>query len=356
VQRQMITVLACLCVLISASVAQAGPPEGPPVRPTHGAERRSAIEAILSKNGANSSAVGMDSPVITLKGACEPMGDIVPAKDCTSAITRAQFEKLASALQPEMPNEAKRTFATNYGRLLVFSDVARALHLENNPDVQQMVTFITNQALAEALRRHYAAEFANPSDQQIQDYYNQNSARYLEATLQRIIIPRNSGAADKPAPSDAENSATAEKLRQRWIAGEDPVKLQRSAFEAAGITAGSTPEIDLGSRRPGSLPADQESVFKLKAGEISQPFGDAAASYIYKVVAVREIPLSEVKDSIIRTLSQLHLQEKLEQLSKSVTPVLNDEYFGAPRAASPAGEVGGHPGQNAAPQSATPPR
>jgi hypothetical protein len=98
----------------------------------------------------------------------------------------------------------------------------------------------------------------------------------------------------------------------------------------------------------------QESVFQLKAGEVSQAYTDPAATYLYKVVSTRLIPLSEVKDSIVKTLQQQQLQDKLEAIGKSATPVLNDEYFGPPPAAvAPAG--GGHPGPGGAPQSGNPP-
>ena len=73
----------------------------------------------------------MDQPVITLKGGCEPIGNLAPAKDCISSVTRAQFEKLTNALQSGMPFDTKRTFANNYSKLLIYADAARALHLEN---------------------------------------------------------------------------------------------------------------------------------------------------------------------------------------------------------------------------------
>ena len=357
-QRQMIAVLAILCVLVTAGFAQTGNPAGTPLPPMRGSEKRAATAAATGKTvapGANPSAVGPDQPVITLQGGCQPQGDITPAKDCVSTVTKAQFEKLASALQPDMAPDAKRGFANNYGRLLVFSDAARGLHLENDPIVQQIVTFITNQALFEVLRRHYAEQFAHPSEQQIQEYYNQNSSKYLEATLQRIIIPRNPGTGDKPDAHEAQDAAAAEKLRQRWIAGEDPVKLQQAAFEAAGVTGASTPEIDMGARRVGSLPDNQEAVFQLKAGQVSQAYSDPAAAYVYKVVSTRQIPLSEVQDSIIKTLQQKHLQEKLEAISKSATPVLNEEYFGPPPTAG-ALAPGVQPGPSGAGQSGNPPK
>jgi PPIC-type PPIASE domain len=256
-------------------------------------------------------------------------------------------------LQPDMPAETKRGLATNYGRLLVFSDAARALHLENDPNVQLILQFVTQQVLAEGVRRHYSEQFAHPTDQQIQAYYDQNSSKYLEATLQRIIIPRKPGPGDKPEATEAERNAAAEKLRQRWVAGEDPVKLQQAAYEGASVSGAATPDVSLGARRPGSLPVNQESVFQLKAGEISQVYTDPGAAYIYKVVSIRQIPLSEVKDSIVKTLQQQQLQEKMEEIGKSATPVLNDDYFGpAPPSRAPA--MGGRPAPGGPPQPGPP--
>ena len=356
-QCKSIAILSISCVLTVSAVGQTSGSGAPPAPPLRGPERQAARAAAIGNagsGGGNPDAVGMDQPVITLKGGCGPIGDVPPAKDCISDVTKAQFEKLTSALQPGMAAEAKRGFANNYGRLLVYADAARALHLETDPDVQQILQFVTNQVLSEGLRRHYAEEFSHLSDQQIQNYYNQNSSKYLEATLQRIIMPHKPGAADKPAPSEAEQKAAAEKLRQRWVAGEDPVKLQQAAFEQAGVTGTGTPELTLGARRPGSLPVDQESVFQLKAGEISPIYSDTAAAYIYKVVSIREIPLSEVKDSIIKTLQQQLLQDKLEAIGKSATPTLNETYFG-PGPVSGVPAAAGRPAPSGAPPTGNPP-
>ena len=359
-QRQTLLVLAILCVFFTSAYAQTeNPAPAPaPVPRMKGAAKRASMEAAAGNSGAtngNASTVPMDQAVITLKGGCQPEGDIAPAKDCVSTVTRAEFEKLTNALQPDMTADSKRQFATNYGRLLIFSDAARALHLENDPNVQQIIQFVTNQVLAEGLKRHYTEQYAHPTDAQIQDYYNQNSAKYREATLERIIIPNNPGTADKPQDNKAQATATAEKIRERWVAGEDAVKLQQAAFESAGVTGTSTPEINIGAKRPGSLPVNQEGVFQLKAGEISQPYSDPAALYLYKAVTVREIPLGEVRDSIVKTLQQQQLQDKLEAVGKSATPDLNGEYFGPPPAATPAAP-GARPGAVGAPPPGNPPK
>jgi len=356
-QRQLLAAIAFSCLLAPSAIAQTSNP-GAPVPRLHGPEKQASLAAAHPDTAApkgNPDAVAMDQAVITLKDGCTPVGDLTPAKDCVSEVTKAQFEKLTTALQPGMKWDMKRGFATNYGKLLVYADAARALHLENNPDVVQLIQFVTNQVLAEALKRHYSDEYAHPSDQQIEEYYKQNSAKYIAANLERIIVPHVPGTPEKPAPSDADQAAAAEKIRQQWIAGSDPAKLQQSAYELAGVTGTGSPDVSLGARQPGSLPVNQEAVFRLKAGEISQVFSDPAAYYIYKAVSVREIPVSEVRDSISKTLQQRQMQDTLDEIGKSATPVLNEVYFGP--APVPGGPMpGSRPGPAGAPQASNPPR
>lgn len=301
--------------------------------------------------------VPLSEPVLTLKGACKPeAASTTPPPGCVSSLTREQFEKLVKALtppdRPPMPADVMRNFATQYAKLLTFSDAARSMGLENDPRVLQIMQFAKNQILTEALNQHVTQEFSHPTDQQIEDYYKENSKKYVEATLQRIIIPRNQGSAEKPKPSDEEQTAYAEKIRQEWVAGGDPEKLEKEATEHAGSSMGGV-SVNVGARRPGSLPEAHESVFDLKAGEISPVFSDPASFYIYKVVSVRTVPLSEAKTSITTTLQRQLVADKIQQIQSSVTPVLNDTYFGpekqpgpiTPRIINPHG--GGHPGAGA---------
>ncbi len=281
----------------------------------------------------------MTEPVITLKGACKPeAGSTIPPKGCVSGMTREQFEKMIKALtppdRPPMPPDMRRNFATQYAKLLTFSDAARAMGLENDPRVLEIVQFAKNQILTEAVNMHITEEYSHLTDQQIEDYYKQNSKKYVELTLQRIIIPRNQGSADKPKPSEADEKAYADGIQKRWVAGEDPEKLEKEATEHSGV-ASPPANVNIGPRRPGTLPEAHDSVFELKPGEISVAFTDPASVYIYKVVSERTIPLSEAKATITTTLQRQLIADRIQQIQSSVTPVLNDAYFGPERPAAP---------------------
>lgn len=306
------------------------------------------------------SAVPMSEPVLTLKGACPAKNGVVP-KGCVSSMTRQQFEQLTGALQPAdkgpVPPEIRRKFATQYAKLLTFADAARELGLENDPKVQEIFHFAQNQILAEALNQHYVEKYAHPSDAAIQAYYDQNKKKYLEATLQRIIVPMQQVTTQKPKPDQAAQKALADKIRQEWVAGGDPTKLEKEAMDSSDVKT-TPPDVNVGARRPGSLPEAHEGVFDLKAGEISPVYSDPAALYIYKVLSVRQVPLSEVKTQISQTIQREDFSKKLEEIQKSVTPDLNEAYFGPDTPATPQQTII-HPGMpprpGAHPMPPTPP-
>ncbi len=316
------------CALSFAAYGQESN-SNPPAAPV--ANGQNATPPPAAPNPATSN-VPMDAAVITLKGVCQPKaGSTTPPAGCVTGMTREQFEKMTKALQqpdkPPMPPDVMRNFASQYSKLLVFADTAREMGLENDPRVLQILQFARNQILTDALNQHIVQEYAHPTDQQIEDNYKQNSKKYVEATLQRIIVPRSATTGDKPKPSEAEEKAYAEKIRERWVAGEDPVKLEKEAMEHAGLTT-PPPDINVGARRPGTLPEAHESVFELKAGEISPVFADPGSLYIYKLVSTRQVPLSEVKATISSAIQRQMITDRIQQIQNSATVVLNDAYFG----------------------------
>jgi hypothetical protein len=316
-------VLALSCATTPIAYGQQS---APPAAPPAAGQSAAAAPAPATSN------VPMSDPVITLKGACQTKTG-APATGCVSTITRQQFEKLTTALQQNdkpVPPEVKQRFAKKYAELLVLADAARQLGMENDPRVLEIFNFAKTQILAQSLDQHYMEEYAHPSDQQIQDYYNANIKKYTEVTLQRISIPLTpapGGKSDAPKPTADEQQAYAVKIRERWVAGEDPAKLEKEVYEHAGYTT-TSPDVNLGARRPGYLPPTHETVFELKANEISQPFNDPAVYYIYKAVSVRTVPLSEVKATIETTLQRQMYTDKIKEVKESATPVLNEAYFG----------------------------
>jgi hypothetical protein len=360
--RSTFLVFALSCALSLAAYGQEPGSNQPPAPPAAKAQTSTPPAEAAAPTGfaTDTAKVPMDQPVITLKGVCQPKaGATMPPAGCVSSMTREQFEKMTKALQqpdkPPMPAEMMRKFASQYAKLLVFADNARELGLENDPRVQEILQFAKNQILTDALNQHIVHEYAQIPDQQIEDYYKQNPKKYVEGTLQRVMVPRIVPNGEKPKPSDEEEKAYANKIRERWVGGEDPVKLEKETMEHAGLTS-PPPDVNLGARRPGTLPETQESVFELKAGEVSQVFSDPGSLYIYKLVSIRQVPLSDVKTSISSTLQRQMITDKIQQIQSSATIDLNQAYFGPDEPQTvhqtiitPKGPAGAKPNSGSAP-------
>jgi hypothetical protein len=285
-----------------------------------------------------------DAPVITLPGICEnPPTDQSKAADCKTVVTRAEFERLLAALAPNIAPAARRQVATRYANVLVMADKAHKMGLDHGPRYEEMMKAIRIQAMAGQYQQALQEQAGNISDQDLKDYYDKNAAAYEEASLLRVFVPHSrqlDTSNDKEKLSEAETKkrqeegeaamkTEAEALQKRAAAGEDFVKLQDEAFTFAGLKA-KPPQTSMTKIRRNSLAYDQAFVFDLKAGEVSTLITDASGYFVYKMGEKHTLPLEDVKEEIHNTLRTQRLQESMQSIQQSATPILDDSYFAVP--------------------------
>lgn len=292
---------------------------------------------------ASTSNVALDAAVLTIKGLCAkpgPKASAAPAGGtCQTVITRAQFEKLVDAVQPGMPVKTKRQLAGSYPRLLVRAREAETRGLNKEPRFEERLRFARLQILSQELLRDFQEESSKVSEKAITDYYHNDTPDFEQVSLGRVYVPlrkqmdapkeKLSDDAAKAQQKEAEDamSREAQDLHTRAAAGEDFAKLQKEAYEAAGIKSAVT-SASLGKLRHNQLPSGHSSVFDLKPGEISQVISDASGHYIYKLESKEVESLDAVKDEIRNKLQNQRMQEILEKLDQSYTTDLNQAYFG----------------------------
>ena len=152
-----------------------------------------------------------------------------------------------------------------------------SLGLENDPKVQQIFTFAQKPDSGRSSESALRGE-VRPSDGPADPGLLR--PEHEEVSGGHSAAHHHSHAAGdcREAEADQEaQKALAEKIRQRWVAGEDPTKLEKEAMDSSGVKT-TPPDVNVGARRPGSLPEAHEAVFDLKAGEISPVYSDPAAS------------------------------------------------------------------------------
>ncbi len=331
--------LVCL-LLAGLAYSQTAPPAAPPA-----AGAPVAPGASAAPDKAPEVKVGPDDTVITLKGFCT---DNKTGDACKTVITRAQFEKLADALQPTMSPPIRRQLATRYSMGLKMAAEAEKRGLDKQPSYEEKMYFARLQILSRELSGALQAESNKVTDADVADYYKKNQDSYEQATFNRIIVPRTKmiapmpvakpGAKSSPPPtlteeqkktSEEEMTKLADTLRARAVKGEDPEKLQKEAYVAAGLN-GNTVNTKLEKQRRSSLPPTHQVVMELKPGEVSQVISDTnSGHYIYIMVSNETLPLESVAPDIRRTISNERYRDAMQTFQKDVD--LNDAYFGPTR-------------------------
>jgi bifunctional DNA-binding transcriptional regulator/antitoxin component of YhaV-PrlF toxin-antitoxin module len=339
---------ACLVCLVFASLAygQMAPPPAP-AAPGAKAEQ-SAVPAKEKGPETPEKKVGPDEAVITIAGFCaegKPPGD-----DCKTVINRAQFEKLAEALQPNMSPAIRRNLATAYARMLRMSAAAEKRGLDKGPKFEEMIFFARMQILSQELSRNLQDESGKVPDADIEDYYKKNEGSYEQATFARIFIPRAKQISNSPAPPKAGAKApakpaaneppteaqrkeseeamdkVADALRARAVKGEDPDTLQKEAYTAAALP-GNPLSTKMEKVRRTTLPATHQKVMDLKPGEVSEVISDPnGGHYIYKLIGKETLPLDTVKVEIRNAISGQRYRDGMQGFQGNVN--LNEAYFG----------------------------
>ncbi len=359
----------CLVCLLLAGLAygQAAQPATPPA-----AEAKAEQSASPAANKAPEAKVAPDDTVITLKEFC---ADAAAQGDaCKTAISRAQFEKVAEALQPKMSPAIRRQLATAYARMLKMSTTAEKRGLDKQPKFDEMMHFARMQILSQELSQALQEDAGKVTDPDIEEYYKKNEPSYEQAAVARIFVPRakqivNPVAKPKAGVAGTKTSATAvaplppteaqkkageeamkklaANLRVRAVKGEDPDKLQKEAYVAAGLP-GNAPSTKMEKVRRTTLQKDHQAVMDLKPGEVSEVISEPnSGHYIYKMVGKDTLALDTVKTEIRNLISSQRYRDSMQGFQGNVD--LNDAYFGptrspamppSPRGAKPPAQAG----------------
>ena len=322
-----------------------------------------------------SASVPPDAAVITVKGVCAAQARTVPAKgtasksataekdsaaktptgDCKTVITKAEFERLANGVAPNVTPQLKKQLASVLPRLIAMSNEAKKKGLDKTPQFEETVKFAKMQILTNELQRKIQEEAAKISPEENEKYYKEHAETFDQFNLDRLFVPRSKQgqpeakgeddeakdeklteearkakqAEEKTKADEAEQamSKLAESLRTRAAAGEDFAKLQKEAFEAAGMNIES-PTVNLPNVRRTGLPPAHAAVFDLKVGEVSQLINDSGGHYVYKVISKDRLPLDQAKNEIHSKLQNDRTREMMEKLNNSFKVETNETYFG----------------------------
>ena len=181
--------------------------------------------------------------------------------DCKTVITKAQFEKLAANLAPNVTPQIKKQFAGLLPRWIAMSDEAKKKGLEKTPQYEDRLKIAKMQILMQALQQEIQEQAAKISPEEIETYYKEHADTFEQFNVDRLFVPRtkqpDTGAKledekgdktseeaqkakqaeekEKADQAEQEMSKLAETLRARAAAGEDSQeKLAKGSFRSHG--------------------------------------------------------------------------------------------------------------------------
>jgi hypothetical protein len=302
----------------------------------------------------NPDSVAPNAAVVTLHGLC-PKDSASPktgsakessakdgsAKDssCETVITKEQFNRMLSGMNiaTQISNPAAmRNFAVSYSQLLALANEGEKDGAENDPRFQELMRIARIRALADSYRHSLDEKYSNPSQQEIEAYYNENIAKYDSFKVERIIVPsiNPSRTPAARAENDKKVQQLASDIRERAARGEETQKLQDEVYKTLALP--SAPKTDLGLKRRGSFPVGiEKDILALKPGEVTKLETEMSGFNIYKLRSRDTIPLEYVKAEITRDLHQKNLEVALKAVTGNIHPELNEQFFG------PTGKTGG---------------
>ena len=207
---------------------------------------------------------------------------------------------------------------------------------ENDPRFQELMRIARLRALADTYRHSLDEKYSNPSQQEIEAYYNENISKYDSFKIERIIVPSvNSGRTPAArAENDKKIKQLASDIRERAARGEETQKLQDEVYKVLALPA--PPRTDLGLKRRGSLPLGiEKDLLALKPGEVTRLETEMSGLNIYKLRSRDTIPLEYVKGEIAHDLHQKNMEVAMKAVTGDIHPELNEQFFG------PTGRTGG---------------
>lgn len=292
--------------------------------------------AVLATTAALVSVLALGAQTAPAKsGAAAVAPDTVVMTVGTTHVTAAQFDALLAGLPAQVRSEAeahKRAVAEQYAHILALDTAAEQQHLDREPQLRAQLRLARENALANALIAHLAAQ-ARPSATAVTAYYQAHHADFEQVKVRHILITDNQSPNAQTQRTPAEAKALIDSIAAKLKAGQ---KFSALAAQYSDDTGSKDKGGELGYVSRGeTVPAFDRIIWSLQPGQISAPFQSRFGYHIVQVEARRTMPLESVRAKIEKKLVTARLHQEVEAIAHAHPAHLNAGYFG-PAPAPPA--------------------
>jgi len=253
-------------------------------------------------------------------------------------VTKGDIDFLVSNLKPQdqhnLTTMGMRPLGDEYARMLMLSQQALNDHLDSAPGIRERIQLQREQMLAQAEYQKMAGEI-KVSPEEITQYFSTHQLEFETAEVREFVIRKKAEGAKEPAIgfSPQEAQAKVDSMRKALAAGTDPKKVKQD-FEIANVVMIDPEPHPV--KRGQLLPPLDKAAFELKDGQVSEPMDTPQAIVFLQVVGHKSQDEKEAASGIENTLKQQKLDAGLADLKKKTNIWMDDDYFKAQAAVTPA--------------------
>jgi peptidyl-prolyl cis-trans isomerase C len=247
-------------------------------------------------------------------------------------LTAGQFDDIVESM-PESQRAfyrgpGRKMFADQLAHMYALAEEGHRRKLDETTVYKSQLQMMQSNALA-ALLANTVNSDTKVDEAAARAYYDAHKNQYELVKARHILIRfKGSPVPLKPGAEELSEEAAlakANKLEARLKAGEDFAKVASAETDdTPGVANGG----DLGEFAHGQMvPTFDETAFKLKPGEISEPVKSQFGYHIIKVESRRAKPFEDVRAEIERTLKPQETQKALEAIQSKSSPVYDPVFF-----------------------------
>jgi len=258
----------------------------------------------------------------------------------TTQIRKSTFEAALAGLPPDyqmyVAQNGKKAFADDYVRMLILSQSAASLKLDQDPKVVAQLQLVHENTLASAMLKKLE-ESAEPSEAAIAAAYEAKKPTLeISVDARHILIAFKESKAAKPGNelTDEQAKAKAESIRAKILAGADFAELAKTESDDtySGAQGGS-----LGTFKRGQMvPEFENAAFSYEVGKVGALVRTEFGYHIIEVTRRGPPSIDEMRESLAGELKGELVQKKVTELGSKMKVTMDDAYFGqAPAAPAP---------------------
>jgi len=255
----------------------------------------------------------------------------------TTQVRKSTFEAALAGLPPEyqmyVAQNGKKAFADDYVRMLILSQSAASLKLDQDPKVVAQLQLVHENTLASAMLKKLE-ESAEPSEAAIAAAYEAKKPTLeITADARHILIAFKGSKAAKPGNelTDEQAKAKAESIRAKILAGADFAELAKTESDDtySGAQGGS-----LGTFKRGQMVGEfDNAAFSYEVGKVGELVRTEFGYHIIEVTRRGPPSLDDMRESLAGELKGELVQKKVTELGSKLKVTMDDAYFGQAMAA-----------------------